>query len=133
QRDYAQGRVEEIEVRDGFIDALKDYLDENIPNRDLDFVYGSLSGNKFIPLDGQQRLTTLFLLHWYTATKGGEFEKLQQWLLDKLNEESSVSKFSYKTRTTSELFCNLLLNTVIDLKNLLPSDVDEAGVDLKNA
>jgi hypothetical protein len=133
QRDYAQGRVEEIEVRDGFIDALKDYLDENIPNRDLDFVYGSLSGNKFIPLDGQQRLTTLFLLHWYTATKEDEFEKLQQWLLDKLNEKSSVSKFSYKTRTTSELFCNLLLNTVIDLKNLLPSDVDEAGVDLKNA
>lgn len=133
QRDYAQGRADEIEVRDGFIDALKNYLDENIPNRDLDFVYGSLSGNKFIPLDGQQRLTTLFLLHWYIATKENEFEKLQKWLLIKLNEESNISKFSYKTRTTSELFCNLLLNTVVDLKNLLPSGVDTEGVDLKNA
>ena len=31
----------------------------------LDFIYGSLSGGVMCPLDGQQRLTTLFLLHWY--------------------------------------------------------------------
>ena len=29
----------------------------------------SLSDVSFIPLDGQQRLTTLFLLHWYIAKK----------------------------------------------------------------
>ncbi len=133
QRDYAQGRVEENEVRDGFINALKNYLDENIPNRDLDFVYGSLSGNKFIPLDGQQRLTTLFLLHWYIALNENRFEELQEWLLEELNAESRVSKFSYKTRTSSELFCNLLLNTKVDLKNLLPSDVDQKGKGLMNS
>ncbi len=34
------------------------------------FVYGSVEGigeTRFLPLDGQQRLTTLFLLHWYLA------------------------------------------------------------------
>ena len=133
QRDYAQGRAEENEVRDGFIDALKNYLDENIPNRDLDFVYGSLLGNKFIPLDGQQRLTTLFLLHWYIALKEDKFEVFRSWMLEELNTETKVSKFSYKTRTSSELFCNLLLNTEIDLRNLLQSDVNFEGKDLKNA
>lgn len=136
QRDYAQGRVEENEVRDDFVDALKNYLDENTPNRDLDFVYGSLSGNKFIPLDGQQRLTTLFLLHWYISLAENRFSDLQEWLLEEINDENSdeisVSKFSYKTRTSSEAFCNLLLNTKIDLSNLLPSDHNKEGKSLKN-
>src|SRR5690554_2269742 len=69
QRDYAQGRKSRKEVRNSFLNALYDYLDDNRPNRDLDFVYGSLTNcdqsTDFIPLDGQQRLTTLFLLHWY--------------------------------------------------------------------
>ena len=37
----------------------------------LDFVYGSKKNNVFIPLDGQQRLTTLFLMHWYLGLKYG--------------------------------------------------------------
>jgi len=40
QRDYAQGRASEQEVRASFLDALKQYLIQNLPNRDLDFVYG---------------------------------------------------------------------------------------------
>ena len=71
QRDYAQGRSSEKEVRATFLDALQQYLKEGEPNRDLDFVYGTLLGEGdkscFVPLDGQQRLTTLFLLHWYLA------------------------------------------------------------------
>jgi uncharacterized protein with ParB-like and HNH nuclease domain len=63
QRDYAQGRKSTFEVRELFLQALFDYLEENIPNRDLDFVYGSTEQEgeieKFIPLDGQQRFTTL--------------------------------------------------------------------------
>lgn len=72
QRDYAQGRAEVLEVRREFLQALHRYLKEGIPFRDLDFVYGRVlpmeNGRAcFIPLDGQQRLTTLFLLHWYLA------------------------------------------------------------------
>ena len=85
QRDYAQGRKDEEtnEVRNEFVDALFNYLDEGIPNRDLDFIYGTLrkpieSGSteliSFIPLDGQQRLTTLFLLHWYLSQVTNDLE-----------------------------------------------------------
>ena len=31
-----------------------------LPPLDLNFVYGKAEDDKFIPLDGQQRLTTLF-------------------------------------------------------------------------
>ena len=74
QRDYAQGRATAQEVRSLFLDAMfsalsKDPGDPTLP-LDLDFVYGSIEGESqpaFCPLDGQQRLTTLFLLHWYLA------------------------------------------------------------------
>ncbi|MBD3879818.1 MAG: DUF262 domain-containing protein, partial [Quinella sp. 1Q5] len=70
QRDYAQGReIEEIRrVRNRFLDALYRAVttEEGIK---LDFVYGDLKDGVLTPLDGQQRLTTLFLLHWYAAKK----------------------------------------------------------------
>ena len=70
QRDYAQGRMKEGVVRQAFLQALHRYLEEGRPFRDLDFVYGrvvNMGADRgcFVPLDGQQRLTTLFLLHWY--------------------------------------------------------------------
>jgi len=39
QRDYAQGRKSKSEIRNNFLDALYTYLDENNPNRDLDFIW----------------------------------------------------------------------------------------------
>lgn len=67
QRDYAQGRASAYEVRKAFLTALLTYLRAE-GTHDLDFVYGAVSeGQDFLPLDGQQRLTTLFLLHWYLA------------------------------------------------------------------
>src|SRR5437773_11386083 len=74
QRDYAQGRPAEGEVRTEFLGALEGALrrpadDPSLP-LNLDFIYGSVEGQqetRFYPLDGQQRLTTLFLLHWYLA------------------------------------------------------------------
>ena len=123
QRDYAQGRPSTLEVRSMFLDAIKTYLDENTKNRDLDFVYGSLldengtNATKFIPLDGQQRLTTLFLLHWYLATKDNKIDDFNAKLLAK-----SKSKFTYETRTSSSEFCDALLNNTINLSSLLPAD-----------
>lgn len=72
QRDYAQGRNESdvFRVRKRFLSALK----EAIVSKDitLDFVYGDIDENgRMTPLDGQQRLTTLFLLHVYAAKKEG--------------------------------------------------------------
>ena len=69
QRDYAQGREnDEVgRIRSRFLDALRHALTDDAPIT-LDFVYGEINdeGN-LIPLDGQQRLTTLFLLHWYVS------------------------------------------------------------------
>lgn len=126
QRDYAQGRKASFEVRDLFLDALYNYLEENKKNRDLDFVYGSLIDNdnkndiKFIPLDGQQRLTTLFLLHWYLANKDGQLDLFK----DKL-QKGNKSKFTYETRTSSREFCDALLLNDIELTQLLPPDENQ--------
>lgn len=67
QRDYAQGREGEKARRNKFLEALKRYLADG-KKHELDFVYGSKHGNEITLFDGQQRLTTLFLLHWFLAT-----------------------------------------------------------------
>lgn len=131
QRDYAQGRVTAHEIRDSFLDALLAYLEENKKHRDLDFVYGNQSNEaiddetKFIPLDGQQRLTTLFLLHWYLAVKDGEIDELRKHLVFSKQGESQKSKFSYETRTSSREFCDSLLLAEVDLQKLLVPDKDK--------
>ena len=72
QRDYAQGRKNVIKIAGKFLDDIKHAIAKDRP-LNLDFIYGKITKNEssetFIPLDGQQRLTTLFLLHWYLALK----------------------------------------------------------------
>jgi hypothetical protein len=125
QRDYAQGRYSSTEVRVLFLDALYNYLDENKSNRDLDFVYGSIRETDgetyFIPLDGQQRLTTLFLLHWYLAGISNNIDTLREFLATD-DGEVIKSNFTYETRTSSREFCDELIANTIDFDNLLPSD-----------
>ncbi len=75
QRDYAQGRKDQSEVRNAFLDSLfsaliKDKTYDDQPSLNLDFVYGDIDNTDTLSvLDGQQRLTTLFLLHWFLAVK----------------------------------------------------------------
>ena len=59
---------------------------------------------KLVPLDGQQRLTTLFLLHWYAAKR--ENIPAGQWEV--------LKKFSYATRPSARRFCEQLLVFVPD-------------------
>lgn len=63
QRDYVQGADCNADKRNKFINNLLDALHSNKPIK-LDFIYGSsVSGTThFVPIDGQQRLTTLVLL-----------------------------------------------------------------------
>lgn len=117
QRDYAQGRKSTKEIRNDFLDSLFMYLTEGKPFRDLDFVYGDIKNSKLIPLDGQQRLTTLFLLHWYLAHLDNKYEQLQELLY-----HNGQSNFSYKTRQSSTDFCNALLKNGINLNNLMKAD-----------
>lgn len=110
QRDYAQGRntSDVIRVRDKFINQflISSLLDGK--KIELDFVYGSVLTEKkhdgeeniFIPLDGQQRLTTLFLLHFFVALKEKRLDEVRPIL----------SKFTYETRPSAHDFCNKLIN-----------------------
>lgn len=126
QRDYAQGRKTNSDIRNDFLTVLKTYLDEAKPNRDLDFIYGSLINGdgiiRFIPLDGQQRLTTLFLLHWYIASKEGKQEQFRKVFTEASEYNQWKSKFTYETRTSAREFCDALVSSNIVLHNLLNSD-----------
>ena len=110
QRDYAQGRAEAKELRVRFLSQILRVLRREDGRLNLDFVYGydkALSPNHhpiFYPLDGQQRLTTLWLLHWYLLPSESLAEE-REWLL----------RFSYRTRSSSTRFCQLLVeHAVVD-------------------
>ncbi|CUV64993.1 conserved hypothetical protein [Sulfurovum sp. enrichment culture clone C5] len=115
QRDYAQGREEENKIRDKFLDVLYNKIENVHETVNLDFVYGRIIDNKLILLDGQQRLTTLFLLHWYLAIKD---ETLNDKVIEKLQ------KFTYETRISSREFCKALSTTQVNLDeiNFLPEE-----------
>ena len=108
QRDYAQGRTDEKRIRDKFLDALCEVIKDETKSINLDFVYGEIKGEgenkKLTPLDGQQRLTTLFLLHWYLATKENKFDEASK----------KLQKFTYETRVSSREFCKALTTNKID-------------------
>ncbi|MDD7177215.1 MAG: DUF262 domain-containing protein [Lachnospiraceae bacterium] len=103
QRDYAQGREENISICENFLKALRESILQN-KTINLDFIYGNVDDGTFLPLDGQQRLTTLFLLHWYA------FEKEY---MDDCRE--TLKKFSYETRLSARRFCEALLDNRISV------------------
>ncbi|HTE43158.1 MAG TPA: DUF262 domain-containing protein [Steroidobacteraceae bacterium] len=101
QRDYAQGRQSDTvtRIRSNFLDVLHDAVTTGVPIG-LDFVYGDVEDGTLRPLDGQQRLTTLFLLHWYLA-----------WRADRLEEEQGWKRFEYATRPSARRFCACLVES----------------------
>lgn len=117
QRDYAQGRPTALVMRSRFLQAIYDaLLKQGGDPLDLDFVYGVVNTEGvFAPLDGQQRLTTLFLLHWYLATLDGRGDDFRSWA--SVNKDST---FTYRVRPTATDFFNQLVHARIDLRDLLP-------------
>ena len=109
QRDYAQGRDSAKGVRDRFLDSLLAALQTGEP-LSLDFIYGEIIDGHFQPIDGQQRLTTLFLLHWFLACAAGkipesEFSKI-------MKDERGEARFRYSVRHSSHQFFWKLLDYV---------------------
>lgn len=100
QRDYAQGRRGKEELRKGFLANLKAALDDKSTVLKLDFVYGASKKKQLNPLDGQQRLTTLWLLHWYIALRANVLGECCE----------TLRKFTYETRISSRDFCEQLCN-----------------------
>ena len=110
QRDYAQGRLDEHSkmVRQNLLADMKSAILGTTLPLDLNFVYGKTEGNKFIPLDGQQRLTTLYLLHLYAFHND-------------VTKTEILRKFTYETRKSSRDFLEKLCeNREAVFKSLLP-------------
>ena len=112
QRDYAQGRKDDEAtlIRDRFLDALiaAARSDEGMG---LDFIYGELRSGVLRPLDGQQRLTTLFLMHWYIASRAQTLDSNAAWLC-----------FSYATRPTARSFTAALATHPYPGESQTPSE-----------
>lgn len=107
QRDYAQGRPGKEELRNNFLADLFKVVENpyptTAPQRVYDFIYGQQeppnskhkNTNRFFPIDGQQRLTTIFLLTLYLGKRGNKDTKF-------------LKQFSYETRDSSLQFCDWL-------------------------
>jgi hypothetical protein len=115
QRDYAQGRADKhaMEIRKDIVTAFISALKPGAVALDLDFIYGYSSHGIFIPLDGQQRLTTLYLLHLYIARSIGA-------------EAEFLKNFSYETRQSATDFCTALAIEPIDF------NVERIGEDIED-
>lgn len=112
QRDYAQGRSDKHsrEIRETFLKTLIRAIEEKVPI-ELDFVYGKRDKNKVFLLDGQQRITTLYLLHWYIAQRIRKPSLLKEVTL------------GYHVRQYADEFTQKLSdeNILIDFSSSIPS------------
>ena len=112
QRDYAQGRSDKYsrEIRETFLKTLIRAIEEKVPI-ELDFVYGKRDKNKVFLLDGQQRITTLYLLHWYIAQRIRKPSLLKEVTL------------GYHVRQYADEFTQKLSdeNILIDFSSSIPS------------
>lgn len=113
QRDYAQGRNDiknssmYDDIRKGFIASIKAALLQN-DEVIFDYIYGAIDEyNNFCPIDGQQRLTLLFLLHWYIAGKEGRLDEAR----------NALGKFTYDIRDTTREFCSSLLDMDVSFED----------------
>ncbi|MCQ2257982.1 MAG: DUF262 domain-containing protein [Bacteroidaceae bacterium] len=121
QRDYAQGREEQSDLRNRFVEYLVTAMEEGTCI-ELDFVYGNEREDvdkdgrtllkTFIPIDGQQRLTTLWLLHWFLSVREAKLHDMRKVL----------SKFTYETRPATHDFCKYLINEEYPANSLLNID-----------
>lgn len=97
QREYAQGRCDKHSefVREMFLNDIFGFLkDETKEKMELDFIYGRINDrNEFFPFDGQQRLTTLFLIYAELCRDKGEYADLLS------------QKFRYADRPEAEAYC----------------------------
>lgn len=125
QRDYAQGRksTDIKRIRQKFLNDITSVLiqESKTPPLKLDFIYGySINDNTgygqsvsvFKPLDGQQRLTTLFLLHWFAAAYENKLDDYYR---------SILSKFTYAVRAKCRKFCEHLVGFTPEFHDGSPS------------
>lgn len=114
QRDYVQGRGDKqsTSARKTMLDDIQSHLKRHEP-MSLNFIYGKViqgeDCDKFIPIDGQQRLTTLYLIHWLALVIAYSKTPDDGDCTLKLDDIADVlGRFSYQTRQTSSDFFSQL-------------------------
>lgn len=123
QRPYAQGRLDGVctYVRNTLLNEMfANFKTEDI--FDFNFIYGIVrpSNDEYVMelLDGQQRMTTLFLVYWYIANR----ELTEEDAKDK-EVRNALNRFVYETRSTATVFCHKLAAYRVDLTDQNPSKV----------
>ncbi|MBS5317939.1 MAG: DUF262 domain-containing protein [Clostridiales bacterium] len=96
QREYVQGFNDEFTrgIRTQFLEDILRVLEDENKHLKINIIYGYCKDRVFFPIDGQQRLTTLYLLHWFLWVKSG----------DKENSYVHENSFSYEIRESVDSF-----------------------------
>ena len=127
QRDYAQGRKSKENIAKDFLEKIFEVLKGESKNLHIDFIYGYSENGKFVLVDGQQRITTLWLIHFIIYKMNNIFDNDIKELL---------KNFSYSVRETSKKFCkNLIIKPLIisgNPKNIILNQGGIFGKDLDN-
>ena len=93
QRDYAQGRANAEAVRNKLLDDVFEVLTGEKEQHVFNYIYGvPTDKGRIVLIDGQQRVTTLFLLKWYFAKKANV-------------KVDFLERLEYATRDSSRDFC----------------------------
>ncbi|MDO4673188.1 MAG: DUF262 domain-containing protein, partial [Porphyromonadaceae bacterium] len=104
QRHYVQGakNAKAESVRKQFIEEIFQAIEER-SNLNLHFIYGPINTDgedSFVPVDGQQRLTTLWLIARYAVEKADPTIRKELLRL--------LSRFTYEDRINAKRFCQTL-------------------------
>lgn len=101
------------------LNDIQNHIARNKP-MSLNFIYGKVIQDDdvdmklFIPLDGQQRLTTLYLIHWLALVVAVANEPNGNYVSSLDNTAKILGKFSYQTRQTStDFFARMSENDII--------------------
>lgn len=105
QRHYVQGanNPKAESVRKQFIKEIFTAIEKKQNEFNLHFIYGPINTNgedSFVPVDGQQRLTTLWLIARYAVEKAEPTNRKDLLRL--------LSRFTYEDRINAKRFCQAL-------------------------
>lgn len=105
QRHYVQGanNPKAESVRKQFIKEIFTAIEKKQNEFNLHFIYGPINTNgedSFVPIDGQQRLTTLWLIARYAVEKAEPSNRKELLRL--------LSRFTYEDRINAKRFCQTL-------------------------
>ncbi|BDQ28597.1 hypothetical protein ASB7_04340 [Helicobacter ailurogastricus] len=132
QRDYVQGRRDQKSIATKFLNTLFEVLNGERGKLHLDFIYGYEKDKKFIPIDGQQRITTLWLLHLYLYKLASKLDTVDQRTCKSVRD--ILKNFTYSVRTGSKDFCKaLVLDSEKKFENSLKSQTIRPSKAIRDA